>query len=101
MGAWGCFRVLAVAKSAVGTPRCMCLFELVFSFSLGCIPRRGIAGSYGSSPFSFLGGTSVLFSTVAAPVYIPTNSVGGLPLLQSLQHLLFVDVLRMAILKKR
>ena len=32
---------------------------------------------------------------MAAPVYILNNSVGGLP---SLQHLLFVDVLMMAIL---
>ena len=29
--------------------------------------------------FSVLWGTSILFSIVAAPTYIPTNSVGGFP----------------------
>ena len=35
-------------------------------------------------------GIAILFSTMAAPIYIPTNSVGGFPL-HPLQHLLFVD----------
>ena len=36
--------------------------------------------------------TSILLSTVAVPIYIPTNSVGGFPsFLHSLQHLLFID----------
>ena len=39
--------------------------------------------------FSVFQGTSILFSKVAAPVYIPTNSVGGFPFLHSLQHFLF------------
>ena len=38
--------------------------------------RSRIAGSYGSSIF-FFWGTSILFSIVAAPIYIPTSSVGG------------------------
>ena len=38
------------------------------------MPRSGIAESYGSSNFSFLG-TFLLFSIVAIPIYIPTNSV--------------------------
>ena len=29
-------------------------------------------------------GTSLLFSIVAAPIYIPTNSVGGFPSLHTL-----------------
>ena len=36
-------------------------------------PRGGIAGSYSNSVFK---GTSTLFSTVAASIYFPTNSVG-------------------------
>ena len=40
---------------------------------LGYIPRSGIAGSKGSSIFNFWG-ISILLSTVAAPVCIPTNS---------------------------
>ena len=42
----------------------------------GCIPRSGIAGSYGSSILISLG-TSVLFSIVAELSCTPTSSVGG------------------------
>ena len=47
--------------------------------------------------FSFWG-TSILFSTPAALIYIPTNSAGGLPFQYSLQDLLFADFLNMVIL---
>ena len=63
----------------------------------GYVPRRGIPGSDGDSIFSFWG-TSTLFSTQAALIYIPTNSTGGLPFQYSLQDLLFVDFLNLAIL---
>ena len=36
--------------------------------------RSGIAGSYSNSIFSFL---PIVFSTGAAPIHIPTNSVDG------------------------
>ena len=42
----------------------------------GCVPRSGVAGPDGSSMFSFWE-TSILFSTVAPPKYVPANSVGG------------------------
>ena len=47
------------------------------------MPRSGIAGSYSNSSFRFLR-TSLLFSIVAAPVYIPTNSAEGFLFIQSL-----------------
>ena len=50
------------------------------------MPRSGIAGSYGNSSFSFLR-TSILFSVVAVPIFIPTNSVGGLPFLHTLSSI--------------
>ena len=59
---------------------------------VGYLPRSGIAGSYDSS---------ILFSIVAVPVYIPINSVEGFPFLQNLlpkKHLLFAHFLMMAIL---
>ena len=41
----------------------------------------------------------MLFSIVAAPTYIPTNSVGGFPFLHTLSSIyLVVDILMMAIL---
>ena len=49
-------------------------------------PRSGIAGSYGNSILIFWG-TSILFSTVAAPVYIPINSVQGFPFLHILANI--------------
>lgn len=45
--------------------------------SLGHVPRSGIAGSSGEPVFDF-GATSRLFSTVAAPFYLPTCGAGGL-----------------------
>ena len=55
------------------------------------MPRSGIAGSYGNSISLVFWGASILFSTVAAPIYIPTNSVGEFPFLHPFQLLLFVD----------
>ena len=62
------------------------------------MPSSGIAGSYGSSIFTFKG-TSILFSIVAVSIYIPTKSVGGVPFSpHPLQQSLLVDFVMMAIL---
>ena len=58
--------------------------------------RSGIAGSYGSSAFCFLR-HSLLFSIVATPAYIPTNS-SGVPFSPHPLQYLFVGFLMMAIL---
>ena len=73
--------VLAVVNSvAVNIGAHVSLQIRVFVFSR-CTPRSGIAGSFGNSVFSFLLKSSIPFSMIAAPVYIPTTSAGGLPFL--------------------
>ena len=71
----------------------MCLLELQFlCFSDGC-PGEGFAGHTLNS-LSVFKGASVLFSSVAAPICIPSNSVGRFIFLHNFsQHLLFLDSL--------
>ena len=58
-------------------------FCFFFFFFFLYMPRSGIARSYGSSVFQFLG-TFILFSIVVASIYIPTNSAQEFPFLHSL-----------------
>ena len=56
-------------------------FQISFFLSFfWYIPRGEIAGSHDSFILSFLD-TAILFSTVAAPIYISMNSVWGSPFL--------------------
>ena len=54
------------------------------------VPRGGIAGPYVNA-FLVFWGTSILFSIVAAPTYILTNTVGGFSFLYTLIYRLFND----------
>ena len=84
----GCFHVLAIVNSAAVNIEVHISFWIkAFVFSW-YIPRSGIAGLYGSSIFSFLR-TFILFSIVAAGIYIPTNNVGGFPFLCTLSSIHF------------
>ena len=40
--------------------------------------------------------TSILFSIVATPIYIPTNSVGGIPFFYILSSIYYLETLMVA-----
>ena len=75
-GHLGCFHVLAIVNSAAVSIGVHVSFRIML-FS-GYMPRSGIAGSYGRI---------ILFSIMAVPIYIPTNSVGGFPFLHTLSSI--------------
>ena len=62
----------------------MYLFELVFFFPLDKCPEVEFLDLM--VVLLFFLGTSVLFSIVAAPIYIPTDSVQELPFLHILAN---------------
>ena len=64
------------------TLTCIYLFKLVFSFSLYIYASVELLGH--TVLLLVFWGTSILFSTVAVPIYIPTNS--GISSVQSLSH---------------
>ena len=87
-GHFGCLRVLVTVNGAAMNKGVHIYLRIrVFEF-FRQIPRRGIAGSYGS--FLIILGTARLFSIVAVPVYIPTSS-GEFPFLHNLSTLVITS----------
>ena len=75
----------------------MYLFKLLISFFPDIYPRVELLDHMVVLYLVFWG-TSILFSIVAAPIYIPTNSVEGFPFSTSSPHLLSIDFSMISIL---
>ena len=80
-GHLGCFHVLAVVNSAAVNVGVYVSFGV--EFSPGICPGVGFPGHMVILFLAFEG-ISILFSVVAIPIYIPSNSVGGFPFLHTL-----------------
>ena len=85
-GHLGCFHVMSIASSADMSLEMHLSFQTSIICFSGNVTRSGVAGSYGSSVFIFLSNLH-LFSTVVAPNYILTSSVGGFPFLYMLSNM--------------
>ena len=86
-GHLGFFHILAIANNVTMNIGVHIYFRISALVFFRYITRSGITRSYGSSILSFLRHLHTVF-TVAAPIYIPINSVQGFFLLHILDNLL-------------
>ena len=69
-----CSHVVATVDNTARNAGVGYLFETLLLFLLGCIPRRGIAGSCPNSVFNSLGDRHSVVHTAAVPFHVPAIS---------------------------
>ena len=89
-GLSGCFHVLAAVNNTTVNLGCIYLFELMFLYSLDkFFAEVELLDHMGSSSLNFLRNLHIVFHIV--PVYIPTSSVWGFPLLPLLSNTCYLS----------
>ena len=90
----GCYHLLAIVNnSAMKFGVQVSVWVPTFSY-FGCIPRGGISGLYSVSMFNLVRNHK-LFSTGAAPFYIPTSNVWELQFLNILVSTIYLSYCRL------
>ena len=82
------FYIFAIVNNAAMNIGCIYHFLLVFSFSLDKYPKVKLLNLV--TVYFIIEETAILFSIVALPIYIPTNSTKLFRFSTSLLNLLFL-----------